>query len=155
MTQPKVLFALLLVIAVGAVGGCHKSSQCVAGQSGCGCMAGMCESGLACMNNQCQGEERVDLTISDKAARACEVLLLEKAGTIGSVGFASAVTGKWIRQGDKVSTAFVANGDSSIGAGAVHVGVAGADPKAVFEIVKTHCYDKQGAELASATVSKR
>jgi hypothetical protein len=79
----------------------------------------------------------------DGTARACEVLLKDgAAGKIDRVDYGQGVKGKWLRQGDKVSAAFVADGDHTIGA----VQVVGAS----FDILRSHCYGKDGMDIAAA-----
>jgi hypothetical protein len=86
----------------------------------------------------------------DSRARACEVVLGERTGKIDRVAFGDGVTGRWLRQGDKVAAAFMAAGDHTIGA--VQVGLSG--PAASFDVLASHCYGADGQELAGASVTR-
>jgi hypothetical protein len=99
-----------------------------------------------CVANVCTGENTAGLGV-DGHARACEVLMQEGGGKIDHVDYGNGVTGRWLRQGDKVAAAFTADGDHTIGA--VNVVYAGA-----FSVVNSHCYGSRGEELAGATVHR-
>src|SRR3954453_7104955 len=84
--------------------------------------------------------ENVGLGAGDPRARGCEVLLADGKSHIASVAFAGGVTGRWLRQGDKVAAAFVADRDVPLGAGALQI--SGGD----FEVLRSHCYGPSGEE---------
>jgi hypothetical protein len=88
------------------------------------------------------------LSASDAQARGCEVLLADGDGKIDHLGFGDGVTGKWLRQGDKVAAAFVSKGDSPPS------GVEVASSSGSFTITRSHCYGKSGQELAGVTVGR-
>ena len=90
-------------------------------------------------------EAKTNLAVDGKA-RGCEVLLHDGDAKIARVDFGDGVKGKWLRQGDKLSAAFVADGDHTIGA----VQVVGTS----FDIMRSHCYGSDGVELAGATVRR-
>jgi len=103
---------------------------------------------LVCLLGACHGSKPDVVTnlAIDGTARGCEVLLKDgSAGKIARVDYGQGVTGKWLRQGDKVSAAFVADGDHTIGA----VQVVGPS----FDVLRSHCYGKDGVEIA-ATVRR-
>jgi hypothetical protein len=127
---------------------CSKSpSSCKPGESGCACVQDGCNAGLICVANMCSGENTAGLGV-DGHARSCEVLLQEgKGGKVDHLDFGNGVTGRWLRQGDKVAAAFLSDRDAPIGA--VQVVYAGG-----FSITKSHCYGARGEELAGATVHR-
>jgi hypothetical protein len=126
---------------------CSKSpGNCKPGGNGCACVANGCTAGLMCVANVCSGENNAGLAF-DARARSCEVLLQENGGKVDHVDFGKGVNGRWLRQGDKVAAAFVADHDAPIGA--VQVVYAGA-----FSITNSHCYGSRGEELTGATVHR-
>jgi hypothetical protein len=105
-----------------------------------------CNSGLICVGNTCTGENTAGLA-TDPRARGCEVLLADDSGKVDHLDFGDGVTGRWLRQGDKVAAAFISNRDQPIGA--VQVDYAGS-----FSITNSHCYGSRGEELAGVTVHR-
>src|SRR2546430_449597 len=114
-----------LVVASWFWAACGSSSgTCKPGERGCACLQSTCGDGLICSSGSCAAESRANLSV-DAAARSCEVLLHDTGGTVARVDFAKGVTGKWLRQGDKVSAAFLSDQDRAFGGGAVQVAYAG------------------------------
>jgi hypothetical protein len=137
-----------IVVVIALVGGCGYSSHCAPGEKGCACVAQSCNTGLVCNAGSCVDESRASLSV-DGNARGCEVVLHETKGRLSRVVFGNEVNGKWLRQGDKLATAFIVNHDRSIGGGEVQVGYSGD-----FEIMKSHCYGVSGEELPGAQVRR-
>lgn len=140
-----VTFALLWLV------GCSSQSakQCSPGEQGCACVADSCNGGLVCAGGSCTPEARAGLTVGSVEARSCEVLLADTTGKVDQVQFGDDITGRWLRQGDKVAAAFVANRDSPIGSSAVQVTYASGG---TFSVVGSHCYGSHGEALPGATV---
>jgi hypothetical protein len=143
MERHVLLWAIWLFVA-----GCGSSNKCNPGEKGCACIQSTCNDGLICSSGSCAEESHANLSVEGNA-RSCEVLLHETNGTVGAVEFAKGVTGKWLRQGDKVAAAFLADQDHSISSGEVKVAYAGG-----FEILKSHCYGGDGVELPNASVKR-
>jgi hypothetical protein len=136
-------FLLLLFAAA-----CNNSQgSCKPGESGCACAQHTCNTGLVCVGNTCTGENTVGLAV-DSNARGCEVLLADdSAGKVDHLDFGNGVTGRWLRQGDKVAAAFVSDRDQPIGS--VQVAYAGS-----FSIANSHCYGSRGELLQGSTVHR-
>jgi hypothetical protein len=127
--------------------GCSSSpNNCNPGEAGCACVQQSCNDGLVCVGNSCTGENIAGLAV-DSQARGCEVLLAEDGGKVDHLNFGDGVTGRWLRQGDKVAAAFVSDRDQPIGA--VQVAYAGS-----FSILNSHCYGSQGETLQGSTVHR-
>jgi hypothetical protein len=140
----KIIAALALV---GLSAGCgSSSSNCKPGEVGCACVQQGCNGDLICVGNTCTGGNIVGLAV-DSNARGCEVLLTEDSGKVDHLDFGDGVTGRWLRQGDKVAAAFVSDRDQPIGA--VQVDYAGS-----FSIASSHCYGSQGELLQGSTVHR-
>ena len=142
------LMGLVLVLILAA--GCSSpAAMCKPGEKGCACVAQTCNGGLACIDGFCAPEQHAGLSV-DGNVRGCEVLLADAKGKVASVDFGDSVTGRWLRQGDKVAAAFVANKDSAIGSSAVQVAFAGGN----FDVVNSHCYGARGEELSGSAVHR-
>jgi hypothetical protein len=142
-----------LAVALFALAGCHHSgnSNCAPGERGCACgPLQTCQSGSSCSGGMCVPEGSSGLGVSDSQARGCEVLLSDGGGRIDRVDFGDNVTGRWLRQGDKVAAAFVANKDAPINGG-ITVTYAG-NGNGSFNVVRSHCYGAKGEALPNAMV---
>jgi hypothetical protein len=127
--------------------------DCPARTSGCPCVEGACNDGLACSANVCRTPETTGLRVSDPAARSCEILMYESGARVVEVQFGASVTGKAIRDAERVAITFLANGDTAIPANSVQVVFVGAGSAAnLLPIVRASCYDRNGGALPSAGV---
>jgi hypothetical protein len=108
---------------------------------------------LALTLGGCSGkpDQHTGLQVSSTSARGCEVLLTDGTTTIASVDFAAGVTGRWLRQGDKVAASFIADKDVAIGGSAVQVT---SSANGSFSVVRSHCYGRHGEELSGVTVHR-
>ena len=141
-----------LLLASSALVACGSSAtHCQTGQRGCPCEQGSCQAGAVCQAGMCQPEARSGLSVDSPHARACEVLLGDGTTHIDRVEFGAEVTGRWLRQGDKVAAAFVANRDTSLSGSPLDVAYA-AIGSASFSVVASHCYGEKGEELPNVTV---
>ncbi|WP_428268297.1 hypothetical protein [Haliangium sp.] len=146
-------FALMLA-ACGGGGGGGGGDACADGALECTCSASQpCAEGLACIDRQCQRPDELELTVSDPAARSCELLVREADARVVGATFAPSVTGVHLRQGPHSAVSFFANDDAAISPGSISLQVATPSADAAeVEVVTTHCYDRDGRELAGATV---
>lgn len=154
MNQNTSKFLVLsFCLALSSLSGCTCGPQCTAGAQSCACREGAtCADGLACnAANVCVPPVAAGVQI-DAAARGCEVLLTESAGsTVLSASFKNGVKGTFIRQAPKVALTFVSGGDTAIG-GNVELGLGG--PASGLTVTKSSCVDLKGQRLTS-TVSVR
>jgi hypothetical protein len=148
---------IALAFALAACGGgSGDGAVCDDGALGCVCSpAQTCDDGLACVDQQCQRPDALDLAVSDPAARSCELLVRESGTRVVGADFGAAVTGVHLREGDRSAVSFFANQDDAIPSGDISLQVvalsAGAASAGV-EIVTARCFDRDGRELADATV---
>jgi hypothetical protein len=145
----------LVFALVGCGGGSGDDPSCD-GELGCVCSpAQTCDDGLACVDQQCQRPDALDLAVSDPTARSCELLVRESGTRVVGADFGAAVTGVHLREGDRSAVSFFASKDDAIPSGAISLQVvspsAGAASAGV-EIVTARCFDRDGRELAGATV---
>ena len=92
------------------------------------------------------------VSVSDKNARSCEVLLLENGAEITGVTQDDTVKAAYVRHTPKVAVTFTALTDTSIGRGAIGIVSAGST-SATIEVSKATCFDAEGKILDGATVS--
>jgi hypothetical protein len=143
-----------LFLALSTIAGCGSpATKCEPGKLGCACALGSCQAGAVCEAGTCKPEARSGLSVDSSAARACEVLLGDGTTRIDRVEFAADVTGKWLRQGDKVAAAFVANRDTALGGSPLDVAYP-AGSSMPFSVVASHCYGGKGEELSNVTVHR-
>lgn len=148
------LFFVAVVLSLLAAGCSCGPKECKAGTSGCACTAGStCDPGLLCgAAHTCGPGTLGGLTVSDAAARGCEVLLTEQAGTtVGAVTFQGGVVGTWVREAPRVAITFVAPGDSALPGDGVQLGLVG--PTAGLTLTKASCVDAVGKKLPASSVS--
>ncbi len=129
---------------------------CSEGEAGCACRAGnTCDDGLACgSDGKCGAVEVRGVHVSDAAARGCEVVLGEQAGTtVTGVVFKNGLKGAFVREAPRVAVTFVAGGDQAIAAGSVEVRLSGSAPSVT--LASGSCVDSKGARLGGAPVSVR
>ncbi len=140
------MWVAVLGLLVGA--GC-SSPPCSPGTQGCACLEGStCNTGLVCSSDlKCGAAVTIGVQVSDAAARGCEFVLTEAAGTeVRSVEFKGGSKGSWIRQAPKVAVTVVAGGDSALN-GAVSLGLTGSASGLAFS--KVSCVDLKGQRLSS------
>lgn len=126
--------------------------ECPAGQKGCACDNGGCGTGLVCRDGVCRdAPATVGFTVSDPAARSCEVLV-EGTTADDQVTFADTVTGKSVREGAKLAIVFFTNDDAAIAVGAVQIERAGGDLSGV-QVARASCFDREGAPLPGTSVT--
>jgi hypothetical protein len=146
---------LLLAFAIVVLPGCggNRAGTCRPKERGCACVQDACNDGLLCQAGTCQPQAVSGLSVSSGDARACEVLLGDGDVKIDHVEFGDHVTGRWLRQGDKVAVAFIANQDAPIGGNAMDVAYAsgGSSP---FTVLASHCYGQKGEELPGVAVHR-
>lgn len=150
------LSTIALAFALAACGGGSGDDPACDGELGCVCSpAQTCDDGLACVDQQCQRPDALDLLVSDQAARSCELLVRETGTRVVGADFGPAVTGVHLREGDRSALSFFASKDDAIPSGDISLQVvapsAGAASAGV-EIVSARCFDRDGRELAGATV---
>jgi len=95
----------------------------------------------------------VTLTVLDDSARACEVMLNERAWEVQKVRYGEAITGEWERWAPRVALAFTRGEDEALGT-AVTLDLkrkADGNP-AEFESIQTTCYDRLGKAIEGAEV---
>jgi hypothetical protein len=111
----------------------------------------MCDPGLTCgPDGKCAGGSTSGVTITDPAARGCELLLNEPLGTsVVSVTFANGVKGAWVRESPKVAVTFVAGADAPIASGSVALGLNGG---ATVSVTTASCVDLHGTRLNGSPV---
>ena len=141
---------LLLVSLSGllALSGCNcNPSNCTPGAQACACVDGTtCNTGLVCGNDKlCVAPVAAGLQIPNAAARGCELVLTESAGTeVLAVTFKNGAKGSWIRQAPKVAVTVVSGGDTAL-AGTVDLGLSG--PSAGLTVTKGSCVDVKGQRV--------
>lgn len=95
----------------------------------------------------------VTLTVLDESARACEVMLNERAWEVREIRFGETITGEWERWAPRVALAFTRGEDEALGT-AVTLDLkrkAEGNP-AEFESIQTTCYDRLGNAIEGAEV---
>lgn len=150
------LCPISLAFALVACGGGSGDDPACDGELGCTCSpAQTCGDGLTCVDQQCQRPDTLELAVSDPAARSCELLVRETGTRVVGAEFGPAVTGVHLREGDRSALSLFANQDDAIPSGDISLQVvapsAGAASAGV-EIVTARCFDREGHELAGATV---
>lgn len=148
------LSSLVVVVCSVVLAGCSCGpKECPAGANTCACKAGsVCDTGLVCTANVCSPGTVGGLSVGDAAARGCEVLLTEQAGTtVGQVEFQAGVVGTWVREAPRVAITFVAPRDAALPAGGVTLGLSG--PASGLVLSKASCVDAAGKKLPASSVS--
>ena len=143
-----VSMAALLMLA-----SCTCNPPCDAGALDCACKeAQACNDALVCSaDNKCIAPTMATVRVTDAAARGCELVLNEAAGTtVAAVAFNNGVEGTWVRQAPKVAVTFVAGGDSAV-SGQVELGLTG--PASGVTVSKTGCVDVRGQRIAGVGAS--
>jgi hypothetical protein len=151
MKNLSLLVALLSFVSACTCGG---GNTCNPGASGCPCKANdACDTGLVCgAAKTCGPSTTAGVTVSDPAARGCEVLVTESAGTrIQSVGFASGVVGGFVVEAPRTAFSFVAPKDAALPNGGVQLVLSG--PVTGLTITQSTCVDSKGQKLAGAAVT--
>lgn len=153
--KATIRWALLALLSSAALG-CDDTSEnpeCTPGKASCECTDdGGCDDGLTCEAGVCQAWATTTLTVGDKAARACDVLLEEKGGaTIKQVRFDDSVKGTFVREAPRTAVSFVATSDAPIGGGVVIVEMLGGDGSGVT-VVKSECAGADGAPISGVSV---
>lgn len=138
----------LSVAGLLTLSGCNCNPQnCTPGAQACACVDGAtCNTGLVCgSDNLCVAPVSAGVQIPDAAARGCEMVLTEAAGTeVVAVTFKNGAKGTWIRQAPKVAVTVVSGGDSAL-TGAIDLGLTG--PAAGLSVSKAGCVDVSGQRL--------
>ena len=103
--------------------------------------------GLVCgADGKCGGVTAKGVRIVDSAARGCELLLTEAAGTtVANVTFSNGLKGTWVREAPKVAVTFVAGDNAAITDGSVQLGLTGTN--AAVSLAAGSCVDLNGARL--------
>ena len=129
------------------------SDACAPGGENCDCRPGNdCDAPLVCESGTCVQPASAGLTVSDRNARGCEVLLTEDKAKVSGVSFGDGVKGTFIRESPKVSLSFIATADDAIPSGAVSVQFeSGASDGLIVKTVK--CNNKDGAPLSGVEVT--
>jgi hypothetical protein len=144
-------FPLALMLFGLVLQGCGKKAEpasCTPGTEACACAAtDRCNDGLICGDDRrCRPATSSHLAISDPAARGCEFVLTESAGTqVSAVRFAGGAKGSWRRQAPQVAVAVVAGGDVAL-SNAVELDLGG--PAAGLQLGKISCVDRLGRPTA-------
>lgn len=148
------LSALCVVLAAACGQPSDDGAVCAPGEEACACTpAQPCGEGMVCVDQQCQQPGELDLIVSDPAARSCELLVRAAGARVVGATFGPSVTGVHLREGDRSAVSFFANDDAAISSGAISLQVVVPAPAAAgVEIVTTRCFDRDGRELAGATV---
>jgi hypothetical protein len=122
--------------------------NCTPGALNCGCNDGnTCNDGLVCLEAKCQTPPPpgTGLSVTDAAARGCDVLFEEIGGPVDKVTFANGVTGQFARRDGHAAVSFVAGGMGAAATIQLHGGVtAGAQ---TLRYLKSTCYDQNGKAL--------
>lgn len=131
-----------------------RLQDCTPGTAGCVCdSTGACEGGLECDDGYCSLGARMELVVSSPDVRSCEVLLADPDEAIGTVLYASSVTGRDDRQGDRFAVAWFSNTDAAFAPGALKIELASPTASAAnLVVVESTCYDRLGQEVAGAEV---
>jgi hypothetical protein len=148
----RLAWAALLVLA-GTQLGCSSDVECVAGTSGCPCLAAStCGQGLTCepTSGLCESAKMLRLPAIDPSARSCELLLEDDQATVVHTVFDPSVRGEEVREAPRTGIAFHAMGDAAIGPDAVKVLVLGDGP---FRIASSQCFDREGRPIAGGGMS--
>lgn len=149
-----VVFSCAVLLAQSA---CTCAPACKPGEAACACRTGNeCNDGLVCGGDgTCGAPTLVGLVVSDAAARGCEVLLTESAGTVVTAGqFSGGVVGTSLREAPRVALTFVAPGDAPFPARGVQLSLAQGTTAGV-SVTKVSCVDSKGARLPGAAVTIR
>jgi hypothetical protein len=146
---------LLVLLAALLLTACPGVKSCPPGSNACACTENVCDTGLVCLpNNTCGAAVAAGLGVSDAAARGCEVLLTEQAGTtVAAVIFGDGVVGTFVREAPKVAVSFVASADAQLPAAGISLALSG--PASGLVVSKAACVDAKGAKLPAASVSLR
>jgi hypothetical protein len=143
----------LLSLMAPLLSACSPPVTCAPGTQSCPCReGGACNEGLTCGADQKCGSAVAAGVQFDAAARACEFVLTESAGTqVLSVDFGAQARGAWVRQAPQVAITVVAGADAPLGS-AVQLGLTG--PTSNLTLSKASCVDVTGQRLTS-TLSLR
>ncbi len=162
----------------------NPQPECTAGEQGCECLeANACNAGLICVNAICipddtdepdaddepdvidepDGDDDPDvdapvdglgLAVDKDNARACEAVLTDAAGGIEAVAFGEGVKGRFMRRGERLAVAFIADGDAPIADNAVELVLKdGFDDLASIQITVASCSDAGGAPIEGTQIT--
>lgn len=137
MASRRALLALFVLVALGCDGPTTPDAGpgCTPGSAGCACAEGdVCELGLVCTEGLCERTREATLTVTDPAARSCEILVIESGTEVRGALFPTGVEGTWIREAPRSAVVFHATADAPL-------------PSTVATIAYT---DEAGASLVSA-----
>ena len=149
----RLAWAALLALAAVQAGCGTEEQQCVAGSSGCPCLAAStCNDGLTCepTSGLCQSARMLRLPAIDPVARSCEILLEDDQAAVLSAVFDPTVRGEEVREAPRTGLAFHAMGDAAIGPDAVKILVLGDGP---FRVASSQCFDREGRPIAGGGMS--
>jgi hypothetical protein len=148
-SQMMVSACLVGAVALGC-GGKKKDRDaglCDPGTDGCACIEGsMCLGDLMCSDGLCAGFDAVGLTVSDQAARSCEVVLFEQSTEVLGVDFADGVQGTSVREAPRTAVTFHRMVDEAFAAGSVTVREA-TGAGGTVELRRVRCFDREGNAL--------
>lgn len=154
--MPRSSLVLCVFIALASACGEPEPSPdagtCAPGSAGCACLEGaMCADGLVCDNGLCRMVARAELTVTNPAARSCEVVLVEAGTEVLGVDFAEGNLGTHEREAPRTSVAFTRQSDTAFAGGSVTVrrsdGMGGS-----VTLTRARCFDKDGNALTGDTL---
>jgi len=127
-----------------------EPGDCVPGSALCACAAGeTCNDGLTCERGFCRSPDSVGLSISNPAARACDLLLEESEAPLDEVTFGEAVIGRHLRRGRRVALSFIQREDAAFPGELMRLRFERREPEEAIEprLVRGVCYDRLGRAL--------
>jgi hypothetical protein len=151
--------AFLLIAIAGSLLACGddddaSSSMCVAGNAGCPCLEDdACSSeDLTCMAGTCQGTFDVGVTVSNKNARGCDVLVTEQGSRVADATFGETVKGTFVREAPKVALSFISTSDAPIDGNGIQLQLIGAGSDGL-QVESVECADRAGKPLEGVTIA--
>ena len=140
------LFAAL-ISACGDTAPPPDAGVCAPGGAGCACLAGgLCGAGLVCDTGLCRAVSTSGLTVTNAAARSCEVVLVEAGTEVLGVDFADGTLGTQVHESPRTAVTFTRQTDTPFAAGAVTVRRTDGMGAAVT-LSHARCFDREGNAL--------
>jgi len=95
---------------------------------------------------------RIGLKVSESAARSCEAVLVDPDRAVKTMVFGSGVEGRFLREGARLSAAFLSRADAAPAVADLGLELVPAGSSANLSVQLAHCFDRDGKLLANATV---
>lgn len=125
----------------------ENTKPCEAGAVGCECSAeGTCDGEAVCDAGTCVGGTVSGLSISNEAARSCEILIEEKTSKVLGASYGEGIKGAWRRRAPNVAIAITQSADAALPVSTASLVLEGE--LSGVSVKEVRCFDAAGEVIA-------